>query len=150
MHLVKANRIYGCCDPRFDSAVANNDGCIPEFDPGAIYLATMETIPSSVPLFFKLFRRQNTQKMCIVCGRGKFDIDYRDVEAWKVECEAFKGSWMWDIVVFPTREIQQCDPHSDFDVCRVCTTEHIDSKLTNGGLAANENISCTQCDRQLP
>ena len=150
LHLVKANRMYSCFDPRFDSTVPNNDGCIPEFDPGTIYLANMETDPSSVPLFFKFFRRQNTPKICIVCGERKFDIDYTDVEAWKVECEAFKGSWLWDILVFPTREVQHCDLHSDFDVCRKCTSEHIDSLLTNGGPAASENISCPQCNRQLP
>jgi hypothetical protein len=149
LHLAKANRMYGCFDPRFDSVVANNDGCIPDFNPGAIYIANMETGPSSVPLFSKFFRRQSTPKICIVCGERKFDINYTDVAAWKAECEAFKGSWMWDILVFPTREVQHCDLHSDFDVCRSCTTEHIDSTLTNGGPAACENVPCPQCNRRL-
>jgi len=149
LHLVKAKRMYSCFDPRFDSAVANDDGCIPEFNPGAIYMANMETGPSSVPLFLRFFRRRSTPKSCIVCGKDKFDIDYTDEEAWKAECKAFKGSWMWDILVFPSREIQYCDQHSDFDVCRSCTTDYSESTLTNGGLAACENVRCPQCNRRL-
>jgi hypothetical protein len=54
---------------------------------------------------------------------------------------------MWDILVFPTNEIQHCD--HDFDVCRSCTAKYIHSTLNNGGADACQSISCPQCERQL-
>jgi hypothetical protein len=61
----------------------------------------------------------------------KYEVDYEDSETWKATCDAFKGRWMWDILVYLTREIQNCD--HDFDVCRACTAEHISSMLKSDG-----------------
>jgi hypothetical protein len=139
--------MYGCFDRRFDPALVDEKGCMPEFNPGAIFTVNMDTGPSLVPLFIKFFRRQSTPKDCIICTKSLFEIDYKDVGTWKAECEAFKGPWMWDILVFPTSEVQYCS--HNFDACRSCTAEYIGSTLTNGGPAACEALSCPQCGRRL-
>lgn len=146
-HLVRTNRIYSYFDPRFDPALVDESGCIPEFNPGVIFNAKMETGPSPVPLFLKLFRRQHVSKECVICSGRRFEIDHTDVGTWKAECEPFKGTWMWDILVFPTSEVQHCD--HDFNVCRSCTAKYIRSILTSGGADACEALSCPQCQRQL-
>jgi hypothetical protein len=145
-HLVKFNRVYSYFDPRFD-AVIDENGCIPDFKAGIIFNAKMESDPSPVPLFLKLFRRRPMAKECIICSSARYEIDYTDVKTWNVECEPYKGAWMWDILAFPTSEIQHCN--HDFDVCKVCTAQHLRSTLESGGPNACERLSCPQCDRRL-
>ncbi|KAN0074321.1 hypothetical protein V8E54_008258 [Elaphomyces granulatus] len=145
-HLVKFNRVYNYFDPIFD-AIIDENGCIPDFKPGVIFNAKMESDPSPVPLFLKLFRRRPVAKECIICSAARYEIDYTDVKTWNVECEPYKGAWMWDILVFPTNEIQHCD--HDFDVCKVCTAQHLRSTLESGGPNACERLSCPQCDRRF-
>ena len=146
-HLVNANRMYSLFDLRFDPAMVDETGCIPEFKPGMIFNAVMDNGPSPIPLFLKFLRRQSRPKTCMVCSKVMFDIDYGDVEAWKATCNDFKGSWMWNMLVFPTSEIQKCD--HDFEVCRICTAEHLRGTLVSGGPSACENLSCPQCTRKL-
>ena len=146
-HLVQTNRMHSCFDPRFDSALVDENGCMPEFNPGPIFMAKMETGPSPVPLFPKFFRRQSMPKTCMICSTSMFEIDYTNVETWKAECEAFKGSWMWDILVFPTSEVLHCD--HDFDICKPCIAEYVRSTLASGGLAACEVLACPQCSRVM-
>ena len=134
-------------DPRYDPALVDENGCMPEFTPGPIFPAKLDASPASVPLFLKFFRRQSTPKDCMVCSASLFEIDYTNVETWKAECEAFKGPWIWNIFVFPTSEVLQC--HHDFDICKRCTAQHIRSTLASGGPAACELLSCPQCNRQL-
>ena len=145
-HLVESNRVYSYFDPRFDAAIDEN-GYIPDFKAGIIFNARMESDPSPVPLFLKLFRRQPTAKECTICNATRYEIDYADEGTWKTECEPYKGAWMWDILAFPTREIQHCD--HDFDVCKVCTAHHLRSILESSGPDACERLSCPQCDRHL-
>ena len=146
-HLVKTNKMYSIFDPRFDPTAIDETGCLPEFDPGTVIYVSLDNVPSKVPLFVKFFRRQNTAKDCIICVKSKYDIDYESAETWKAICDGFKGRWMWDVLVYPTHEIQKCD--HDFEVCRTCTAEHISSMLKSEGPGACEKLSCPQCDRRL-
>lgn len=139
--------MYDLFDSRFDPALVDETGCIPDFKPGTIFNAVMDDGPSPVPLFLKFFCRQSKPKTCIICSKNMFEIDYGDVSSWKAACGSFRGSWMWNLLVFPTSEIQQCD--HDFDVCRVCTAEHIRSSLISGGPSACDNLSCPQCSKKL-
>jgi hypothetical protein len=146
-HLVKTNKMYSIFDPRFDPTAIDESGCLPEFDPGTVLCASLDNLSSKLPLFVKFFRRKSTAKDCVICVKAKYEIDYEDSETWKAICDTFKGRWMWDILVYPTREIQNCD--HDFDVCRACMAEHISSMLKSDGPAACEKLSCPQCDRRL-
>ncbi|KAH8657140.1 hypothetical protein BGZ60DRAFT_545625 [Tricladium varicosporioides] len=146
-HLVNAKRMYSPFDPRFDVALVDETGCMPEFEPGTIYNAVADNNSSPIPLFLKFFRRQATPKECIACSKAMFEIDYGSIEAWKAMCDCFRGPWMWNILVFPTSEIQHCD--HDFEICRVCTAEHIRNTLVSGGPSACENLTCPQCSRKF-
>jgi hypothetical protein len=139
--------MYNLLDPRFDATLVDETGCIPEFQPGPIFNCVMDNGPSPIPLFLKFFHRQSKPKICIVCSKPIFDVDYGDVETWRTICSNFKGSWMWNLLLFPTRDIQLCD--HNFEVCRACTAEHIRSSLTSGGPSACGSLSCPQCDRKL-
>jgi hypothetical protein len=139
--------MYSLFDPRFDAALVDETGCLPEFKPGTIFNCVMDNGPSPIPLFLKFLRRRSTPKTCMVCSKAIFDIDYGDVETWKATCGSFKGSWVWNLLLFPTRDIQQCD--HDFEVCRACTAEHIRSSLTSGGPSACGSLSCPQCSKKL-
>lgn len=139
--------MYSPFDPRFDSAFPDETGCIPEFNPGTIYLAFMDEDPSPVPLFSKFFRRLTKPKECMVCSKNMFEIDYGSVESWKEVCKGFAGPWMWKLLLFPTSENQKCD--HDFEVCRTCTAEHIRNTLVSGGPSACGNLTCPQCNRNL-
>lgn len=83
----------------------------------------------------------------MVCSKTMFDIDYGDVKQWKDACTGFEGSWMWQVLVFPTSETQKCD--HDFEVCRTCTAEHLRGSLISGGPSACENLTCPQCTKKL-
>lgn len=145
--LVEANRMYSLFDSRFDPAMVDETGCIPEFNTGTIFNAVLENAPSPVPLFPRFIRRQSRPKSCMVCSKTMFEIDYGDVRTWKAACQGFEGSWMWNILVFPTSEIQKCD--HEFEVCRSCTAEHLRGSLTSGGPSACDSLSCPQCSRVL-
>ncbi|KAH9213552.1 hypothetical protein DL95DRAFT_506048 [Leptodontidium sp. 2 PMI_412] len=146
-HLVEANRMHSLFDPRFDPAMVDETGCIPEFNTGTIYNAVIDNSSSPVPLFLRFIRRQSRPKCCMVCSKTMFEIDYGTVETWKAACTGFDGSWMWNILVFPTSETQQCD--HDFEVCRACTAEHLRGALVSGGPSACDSLSCPQCNRVL-
>lgn len=146
-HLISSDRMYSFFDPRFEPTAVDETGCLPDFDPGPIMRADIDNVAFKVPLFIKFFRRQNTAKTCILCIKAKFDIDYENLDTWKAVCEKFKGRWMWEILAYPTIEIQECD--HDFDVCRTCTAEHISSMLESEGPGACEKLSCPQCHRNL-
>lgn len=146
-HLTNAGRMYSYFDRRFDSTSVDENGCIPEFNPGTIFSAEMETGPSPVPIFIKFFRRQNRPKTCTICNKTLFDIDWEDVDSWKAECEGFQGPWMWSILAFPISEVQKCD--HDFEFCRSCTSECIRRSIADGGPSACESITCPQCFRVL-
>jgi hypothetical protein len=96
----------------------------------------MDDASSKIPLFVKFFCRQNTLKDCIICVKSKYDIDYEYAQTWKAICDDFKGRWMWDVLVYPTLETQNCG--HDFDVCRTCTAEHISSMLKRDSPSACE------------
>ncbi|KAL2070311.1 hypothetical protein VTL71DRAFT_13337 [Oculimacula yallundae] len=145
--LVEANRMHSLFDTRFDSVTVDETGCIPDFNPGAIYHASIDNSSSPVPLFLRFIRRQVRPKSCMVCSKSMFEIDYGDVDTWKAACNGFEGSWMWNVLVFPTSEIQQCD--HDFEVCRACTAEHLRGALVSGGPSACDSLSCPQCSRVL-
>ncbi|KAF8853175.1 hypothetical protein BDZ45DRAFT_729656 [Acephala macrosclerotiorum] len=146
-HLINSNRMYSPFDPRFEPTLVDENGCIPDFNPGAVCKVTMENFQSQVPLFLKFFRRQTRSRECLGCSKAMFEIEYGDVETWKTTCESFQGSWMWNILVFPTTEIQKCD--HEFQFCRVCTAEHIRGSLISRGPSACGNLSCPQCARKL-
>ena len=139
--------MYSIFDARFDPTAIDESGCLPEFNAGTILRISLDDSSSKIPLFVKFFRRQPIAKECVICAKSKYEIDYENTQIWKTVCEDFKGPWMWDILVYPTREIQDCD--HDFDVCRTCTTEHISSMLKSDGPAACEKLSCPQCNRKL-
>lgn len=139
--------MYNLFDPRFDAPLVDETGCIPEFNPGAMFSCVLDNEPSPIPLFLKFLRRRSKPKTCMVCSKNMFDIDYGDVESWKISCSGFEGSWMWNVLVFPTSEIQHCE--HDFEVCRTCTAEHLRGSLISGGPSACENLSCPQCNRKL-
>ncbi|KAK0120554.1 hypothetical protein ONS96_010757 [Cadophora gregata f. sp. sojae] len=145
--LVEANRMYSLFDTRFDAAMVDETGCIPEFNTGTIYNAALDNVSSSVPIFLRFIRRQTSPKSCMVCSKTMFEIDYGDVQTWKAACEGYGGSWMWNILVFPTSETQKCA--HDFEVCRSCTAEHLRGALTSGGPSACDSLSCPQCSRVL-
>lgn len=145
--LVAANLMYSPFDTRFDSTIADETGCIPDFQTGTIFHASLDNSTSLVPLFHKFFRRQARPKECMACSKSMFEIDYGSVEAWNTACKDFKGSWMWSLLLFPTSEIQQCD--HEFEVCRACTAEHIRNTLVSGGPSACGNLTCPQCNRKL-
>ncbi|KAG4433734.1 hypothetical protein IFR05_010786 [Cadophora sp. M221] len=146
-HLVEANRMHSLFDPRFDPAMVDETGCIPEFSTGTIYNAVIDNSSSPVPLFLRFIRRQTQSTCCMVCSKTMFEIDYGTVETWKAACTGFDGSWMWNILVFPTSETQHCD--HDFEVCRACTAEHLRGALVSGGPSACDTLSCPQCNRVL-
>ena len=146
-HLITTNRMHSPFDSRFDPTVADETGCIPDFNPGTIVEAIMDVDPSPLPLFVRFLRRRSTPQTCMVCSKTLYDVDYENVDAWKSTCKGFEGSWMWNILSFPTREIQQCD--HEFGVCRACTAEHLRSTIITGGPSACENLSCPQCRRKL-
>ena len=139
--------MYSLFDPRFDPPLVDETGCIPEFKSGTMFNCVTDNEPSPIPLFLKFLRRRSRPKTCMVCSKSMFDIDYGDVETWKTSCVGFEGSWMWNVLVFPTSEIQQCD--HDFEVCRACTAEHLRGSLISGGPSACGNLSCPQCNRKL-
>lgn len=145
-NLVLANRMYSLFDAKFDSAIVDETGYIPDFNPGTILLANIDNGPL-VPLFLKFIRRETRPKSCIICSKSMFEIDYGDVDSWKSACSGFEGLWMWNILLFPTSEIQQCD--HDFDACRACTKEHLRGALISGGSSACDTLSCPQCNRKL-
>jgi hypothetical protein len=146
-NLLAANKMYSLFDPRFDPPLVDETGCIPEFKSGTMFNCVTDNEPSPIPLFLKFLRRRSRPKTCMVCSKSMFDIDYGDVETWKTSCVGFEGSWMWNVLVFPTSEIQQCD--HDFEVCRACTAEHLRGSLISGGPSACGNLSCPQCSRKL-
>ncbi|KAH6679152.1 hypothetical protein B0J14DRAFT_292216 [Halenospora varia] len=145
--LIDAGVMYSPFDNRFDVALVDETGCIPDFNPGTIYNAIMDRKPSPIPLFMKFFKRQQTSKECMACSKSMFEIDYGGVDAWKATCDDFQGSWQWNILIFPTKESQNCD--HDFDICRACTAEHIRNTLVSCGPSACENLKCPQCNRKL-
>jgi hypothetical protein len=128
--------MYSVFYPRFEPTAIDETDCLPEFDLGTVIYASMDDVSSKIPLFVKFFCRQNTLKDCIICIKSKYDIDYENAQTWKAICDDFKGRWMWDVIVYPTLETQNCD--HDFDVCRTCTAEHISSMLKRDGPSACE------------
>jgi hypothetical protein len=146
-NLQAADQMYSLFDPRFDPPLVDETGCIPEFKAGTMFQCVMDNEVSPIPLFLKFLRRRSTPKTCMVCSKNLFDINYGDVEIWKASCAGFKGSWMWNVLIFPTRETQHCD--HDFEVCRACTAEHLRYQLTSGGPSACDSLSCPQCSRKL-
>jgi hypothetical protein len=139
--------MYSFFDSRFDLTEVDDNGCLPDFNPGKILDATVDRLSDKIPLFVKFFRRYSAPKTCMICSTPKYDIEYENVEAWKVVCEEYKGPWMWDILAYPTEEIQNCN--HNFDVCRACTAEHISSMLDREGYAACDRLSCPQCSRHF-
>ncbi|KAF4633144.1 hypothetical protein G7Y89_g4978 [Cudoniella acicularis] len=146
-HLVRTNVMYSPFDPRFDIALVDETGCIPEFTPGTIYNAILDDSLTPIPLFMKFFRREKKPRECMACSKAMFEIDYGSVDEWLNICEGFRGSWMWNILVFPTSAIQSCD--HEFEICRACTSEHIRNTLVSGGPSACANLTCPQCSRKL-
>ena len=146
-NLQESGQMYSLFDPRFDPPLVDETGCIPEFKPGTIFSCAMDNQQSAIPLFLKFLRRRSRSKTCMVCTKTMFDIDYGSVESWKTSCVGFEGSWMWNVLVFPTSELQQCN--HEFEVCKVCTAQHLHGSLISGGPSACGNLSCPQCSRKL-
>lgn len=139
--------MYSFFDFRFDPTEVDDNGCLSDFNPGTILNATLDRLAEKIPLFIKFFHRQSLPKTCIICTKSKHDIDYENVNAWKIICKEYRGPWMWDILAFPTAEIQICD--HDIDVCRECTAGHISSVLDSEGYAACDRLCCPQCSRHF-
>lgn len=159
-HLISSGRMYNLFAPAFDSLFtptfdslfdpdySDESGCILEFDPSSIYLATLDESPTTVPIFKPFLCQQQIGRECMACTDSFFEFDIGDVETWKRTCAEFKGTWMWDILVFPTSAIQQCEGH-EFEICRACTAEHIKGRLESGGPTVCENLTCPICRRVL-
>ncbi|KUJ10938.1 uncharacterized protein LY89DRAFT_626540 [Mollisia scopiformis] len=145
--LVASGHMYSPFDSRFDSKDPDETGCIPDFNPGTVYLAAVDHVSSPIPLFPKLFRRKSSPQECMTCSKRFFDIDYGSTHSWKSMCSNFPGPWVLGILLFPTSENQKCN--HDFEVCRVCTAEYIRNVLVSGGPSACENVTCPQCNRKL-
>jgi hypothetical protein len=147
-HLIDNGLMHSFMDPIFDPTMTDEDGCLAEFDPGAAFDAVMDRKPYQAPLFAKFLRRQTTAKTCTSCLTPKYEIDYGGVENFKQICgDVFGGRWMWDILVYPVKEIQNCD--HEFDVCKSCTAKHLASVLSRLGLAGCNKLACPQCGRLL-
>jgi hypothetical protein len=138
--------MYSFFDRRFDSTMADETGCIPEFKAGNILLGQVDRSQGdlTIPLFMKFFRRQAAPKECILCTGLRYEIDYGGEESWVEICEDFHGPWMWNIMLYPNKMTLDCD--HEFDTCKVCIAQHISTQLENNGC---ERITCPHCNRQL-
>ncbi|KAI9774074.1 MAG: hypothetical protein M1840_005167 [Geoglossum simile] len=144
-HLQKQNYIHSFFSPRFEATEIDESGCIPDFEPGTITQADIGSrTAAKIPVFGRFFRRQAIPKTCIVCSQAKFEVAYGGVEEWEKACVEFKGKWMWDMLVFPTKRVQECE--HEFEACRSCTADYIASALESTGC---DRLPCPQCDRAL-
>jgi hypothetical protein len=145
-HLFQNDKLYSFFDAKFDPVIIDEAGCLQDFSPGIVITIkiNINSTIAIIPLFMRFFRRSSTPRTCAVCSEPKYEIGYKDEAEWKSICEPFKGLWMWDILAYPTVAIQNCE--HKFDVCRVCTNDHISSILREGGC---ERVTCPQCDRLL-
>ena len=144
--LSEKGQMYSFFDPRFDSTMADETGCIPEFKAGNIVLGQVnrEQGDLSTPLFMKFFRRQTTRKECILCTEVRCEIDHGGEESWIEACEDFQGAWMWNIMLYPNKMMLDCD--HEFDICKACIAQHISTQLENHGC---DRMTCPKCNRQL-
>ena len=138
--------MYSFYDNRFVPVMADETGRLPEFVTGAIMRGDTNE-ESRIPILLRFLRRQEKPQTCAICTIPKYELEYGDIDAWKDVCKSYGGSWMWKILVYPTREVLACK--HDFDVCRECISSHISSSILTGGVTTCDQIACLECSRRL-
>jgi hypothetical protein len=139
--------MYDPFEDRFTNTIPDDAGRIPPFTPGKIVMGDYGNGELTIPIFMKFFRRSGTPKICSICTDAIYEIAFESEEQWNQVCEGYRGSWMDDVLQFPTKATLGCE--HDMDACKACLATHLSTQLEQFGRTACGQLSCPTCNRSL-
>jgi hypothetical protein len=145
--LIAKNRMYDFFDSRFDNSIPDENGRMPEFNPGNLLLADIDQEDQKFPIFTRFFRRTATPRDCSICTESRYELNFDTVDEWVQSCESFHGPWMWNVLLFPTKFSLEC--HHEMDACKGCLAKHLSTQLEEYGVNGCDRLSCISCNRRL-
>ena len=101
-----------------------------------------------IPIFTKVIRRSNKPRECSVCAESSYDVNFETEEKWNESCLEFEGSWMWKLLLFPTKQMLSKCNHG-ITACKDCHGKHLASQLEDKGRNGCDRLSCAECNRIL-
>lgn len=139
--------MYSLFDTRFDTAIPDEHGRLPEFNPENLLLADIDQGDQTIPIFTRFFHRTATPRECSICADTRYELDIENVEAWRASCEGFHGPWMWNILLFPTKYGLECE--HEMDACKEYVAAHLSTQFEEYGVNGCNRLSCLTCSRIL-
>jgi hypothetical protein len=138
---------FGIFNDVFNIAVDDHNDARMPFDAGEVLMGHVDRANLKIPVFTSLFRRSRTAKDCSICLESFQEIDVESQERWTQACDGYQGTWMSEVLSFPTPEALHCD--HDMNVCKECLRRHLDSQLEQHGRNARGRLTCPICNRVL-
>ncbi|KAF2664629.1 hypothetical protein BT63DRAFT_94218 [Microthyrium microscopicum] len=117
------------------------------FEAGKIMYCDLDDENDKVPLFTKFFLRSTEPKECCICTESYHEINFASEEEWIETCQDFRGKWMWQVMLFPTKFILSCD--HPMETCKICFEMNLSSELECHGRNGCDRLTCCQCNRKL-
>lgn len=139
--------MYDFFDDRFTNSIPDESGRVRPFDAGKVVMGSLDRGDLTIPIFVKFFRRSGTPKDCSICAESIHEIDFESEDQWWQACEDYQGSWMWKVLLFPTRVALSCD--HEMDACKGCLEMHLSTQLEQFGRNAGGRLTCPMCNRVL-
>jgi hypothetical protein len=100
-----------------------------------------------IPIFTKVIRRSNEPRECSLCAESYYYVNVESEKKWEESCLGFEGSWIWKLLLFPTKKMLKCG--HDVTACKECHEKHLATKLEEKGRIGCDRLSCAECNRIL-